>query len=78
MIAQPDGEAAEIVRTAGAGEWVAPEEPSELANVIVDWSSDAEKLSRYATAAAQAARTHSRDRLAAEMLEALGSCSSSK
>jgi len=78
MIVQPDGEAAEIVRTAGAGEWVAPEDPSELARAVVDWCADSEKLARYAAEAGRAAKAHSRDRLAQEMLEALRGCSASK
>ena len=78
MIVQPDGEAAELVRAAGAGEWVAPEDPSELARAIIDWCADSEKLARYASSAGRAAMAHSRDRLAQEMLEALRSCTASK
>jgi glycosyltransferase involved in cell wall biosynthesis len=68
MIVQPDGEAAEIVRASGAGDWVAPEDPSALANAVLEWSHDPVRLAAYAKRASEAARLHSRDRLAREML----------
>ena len=71
MIVQPDGEAAEIVRSAGAGEWVAPENPQMLAETVLVWYSDNKKLIEYAGNSSDAAQHHSRDRLAAEMLSVI-------
>ena len=71
MIVQPDGEAAEIVRAAGAGEWVAPEDPSALAAAIVDWHENPDKRQRLQEQSAAAAEPNSRDRLARQMLDLL-------
>ena len=71
MIVQPDGEAAEIVRAANAGEWIAPEDPVALANAVLEWQTDKARCRRYARNAATAAKEHSRDRLAREMHEVL-------
>ena len=71
MIVQPDGEAADIVRSADAGEWVRPNDPGALANAVLSWSRDADRVAAYARSAAGAAAEHSRDRLAAEMLEVI-------
>jgi colanic acid biosynthesis glycosyl transferase WcaI len=71
MIAQPEGEAVDLVTQAGAGEHVAPEDPDALAAAILDWYGDRKKRARFADAAQKAAHEHSRDRLAAEMLGVL-------
>jgi colanic acid biosynthesis glycosyl transferase WcaI len=71
LIVQPDGEAADIVRDAGAGEWVPPENPELLATIIVKWSSDEQLRSDYSSNSRKAAKDHSRDRLASEMLAVL-------
>lgn len=71
MIVQPDGEAADIVRAANAGEWVAPEDPVALANAVLEWQADKAKCRRYASNSAKAAREHSRERLARDMYEIL-------
>jgi len=68
MIVQPDGEAVSIVRDAGAGDWVPPENPEQLATAIIEWCSDKQKLFKYAKNSSDAAKDHSRDRLANEML----------
>lgn len=71
MIVQPDGEAAQIVRDAQAGEWVVPENPVALADAVIAWWQSPEKLADYRRNAASAAKSHSRDRLASEMLNVL-------
>jgi glycosyltransferase involved in cell wall biosynthesis len=71
MIVQPDGEAADLVRAAKAGEWVEPENPGALAAAVLAWKRDPEKLAEFRANAAIAAKSHSRDRLAREMLELL-------
>ena len=71
MIVQPDGEAADLVRTAGAGVWVPPEQPQALANAVREWHADHEQVVRYAENAEMAAGLHSRDRLAAQMADVL-------
>ena len=71
MIAQPEGEAVDLVTQAGAGEHVAPEDPDALAAAILNWYGDRKKRARFADAAQKAAHEHSRDRLAAEMLGVL-------
>jgi glycosyltransferase involved in cell wall biosynthesis len=71
MIVQPKGEAAELVQTAGAGEWIAPEDPAALAQAVLAWKNDPAKVLSYEKKAADAAQQHSRDRLAREMLEIL-------
>ena len=71
MIVQPDGEAAELVRSTRAGEWIKPEDPQALADAVLDWKADPGRLLSYAENAADAAQLHSRDRLAGEMLEIL-------
>ena len=71
LIVQPDGEAADIVRAAAAGEWIEPENPEALAHAVQKLSRDAPTMRTYAENSAAAAQHHSRDRLAVEMLAAL-------
>ena len=71
MIVQPKGEAAELVQSAGAGEWIEPEDPQALADAVLEWRGDPARALSYAENAADAAQLHSRDRLAGEMLEIL-------
>lgn len=71
MLVQPDGEAADLVRDAAAGEWIRPGDPQALADAVLRWRSDRQKTERYAQAAADAARSNSRDTHAAHMLRAL-------
>ena len=67
MIVQPDGEAAEIVRKAGAGNWVKPEDPSRLAATVFDWFRDYRSVAMYAENSHAAAKLNSRDRLASNI-----------
>lgn len=69
LIVQPEGEAADLVRDAGAGERVTPGDPVALSEALIRWSTDRSLVSRYAAASTNAAAAHSRDRLAKEMLE---------
>ena len=71
LIVQPDGEAADIVRAAAAGEWIDPENPEALAHAVQRLSRDGPTMRTYAENSAAAAQHHSRDRLAAEMLAAM-------
>ena len=71
MIVQPKGEASQLVVTAGAGEWVTPEDPDALAARVLEWKSDSSIVQTFADGAAAAAKQHSRDRLAGEMLQVL-------
>lgn len=71
MIVQPDGEAANLVREAGAGEWVPPEQPQALARVVREWHADPAQVAAYAKKSHAAAAQHSRARLAARMSEIL-------
>ncbi len=73
LIVAPEGEAATIVRDAGAGEWVPPESPDALANVIVEWLNDPARVSQYSAASAESAKDHSRDILASKMLDLIRS-----
>ncbi len=71
LVVQPQGEASELVVSAGAGEWVAPEDPDGLAAGVLRWKSDPATVQRFADGAAAAAGQHSRERLAGEMLQVL-------
>lgn len=71
MIVQPRGEAVDIVESHGAGEWVPPENPEALAGAVKKWADSPELVGKLSRAAIEAASHHSRDRLAAEMLEIL-------
>jgi glycosyltransferase involved in cell wall biosynthesis len=64
IIVQPDGEAADLVREAGAGEWIPPEQPQALARTVREWHADGERVKAYAKNSQVAAAQHSRDRLA--------------
>ncbi|MCO4813034.1 MAG: glycosyltransferase family 4 protein, partial [Gammaproteobacteria bacterium] len=71
MMVLPDGEAAGIVRDAGAGVWVPPEDPQALADSVIALQSAPQQFERYSTMAANAAKEHSRDELAKRMEEIL-------
>ena len=73
LFAGPDGEAAGIVRSSGAGVSVAPERPAELAAAIVRLADDRVGLRRMARASRAAAGEHGREKLALAMLDVLGS-----
>jgi glycosyltransferase involved in cell wall biosynthesis len=71
LIVQPQGEAADIVTAAGAGEWVRPEDPGALAASIARWHADPCLVAEYAKRAGISAARHSRSELAAAMLKIL-------
>lgn len=71
LLAMPDGEAAEILRDAGAGDWVAPGRPELLAQAVLRLADDAHRTRLLARASALAARRHSRDAQAQRMLAVL-------
>ena len=77
LIAAPRGEAANIVTDAGAGVWVAPEDPDMLASAVEGIAADQAELDRFGRNAREAARQHSRDRRASDMLAVLESVVSS-
>ena len=68
LLAQPEGEAAEIVRASGAGEAVQPERPRELAQAVRRLCDDDAYRTRLARASAAAARSYTRDKQAKRML----------
>jgi glycosyltransferase involved in cell wall biosynthesis len=72
MIVQPDGEAVDIIRDAGAGVWVPPEDPKLLAAAVLKWFSDEQLRSDFARGSHSAAKDNSRDRLASEMIAVIG------
>ena len=55
MMVLPDGEAAHIVREAGAGDWVPPENPRALVDKVVEWHADRALVERLGESAAAAA-----------------------
>lgn len=71
LLAQPEGEAAELVRAAGAGVRVAPGSPAVLAAACSVLCDDAPRRHALARASAAAAAGWSRDRQAAAMLRIL-------
>jgi colanic acid biosynthesis glycosyl transferase WcaI len=71
VISIPRGEAVDIVEDSGAGVWVAPEDPTALANALVGLVDEPGRLQSFAAASAAAAAKFSRDRLAGEMLQVL-------
>jgi glycosyltransferase involved in cell wall biosynthesis len=73
LLAQPDGEAGEIVRSTGAGLVVPPERPSELAAAVERLADDVSYRASLAAASAAAAASYSRDRQAERMLGVLQS-----
>lgn len=71
LIAQPDGEAVDLVRKASAGVWVTPGQPEALAEAVRDLYRRPESLAQFARNAGEAAGEHSRDRLAGDMAKIL-------
>lgn len=69
LVVQPNGEAADIVRAAGAGEWVTPEDPIALRHVLEKWLANPNLVDGFAEASAKAAKANSRDVQANKMLE---------
>ena len=74
LMSLPEGEATAIVRDAGCGVCVPPENPGAMAAAIEELSADREKRDRLAAAASAAAPSYSRDELAASMLSVLQRC----
>ncbi len=68
LLAQPEGEAAEIVRASGAGEAVRPERPRVLAQAVRRLCDDDAYRTRLARASAAAAQSYTRDKQAKRML----------
>ena len=68
LLAAPRGEAAEIVEGHGAGRWVAPEAPQELAAAVRALAEDGVARRALAAASLAAAPGHSREAQAREML----------
>jgi glycosyltransferase involved in cell wall biosynthesis len=68
LLAAPKGEAAEIIEGHGAGRWVAPEAPEELAAAVRALAEDGEACRSLAAASLAAAPAHSREVQAREML----------
>lgn len=73
LYAGPDGEASNIVRRAGAGPCVAPQDPVALALAIRALADDPAQRARHAANAAGAAPQYDRDALALRMLAILES-----
>lgn len=71
LLAMPDGEAAQIVRRAGAGLWVGAGDPRALARGVRDLAADPVRAARLAAASLAAAGTYSRDALSVRMLAVL-------
>lgn len=71
LLVQPEGEAAELVRAAGAGVWIPPGSSAGLAEACVALCDDPMGREALARAATAAAAGWSRDRQAAAMLEVL-------
>lgn len=73
LLVSPEGEASELMRSHGAGPWVAAAQPEELAETITALYSDGDLLRRYAASSLRAAPQHSREKQAQEMLKVLKS-----
>ena len=71
LIVQPNGEASNIVRDAGAGEWVQPGDPVALRDVILNWACDEQMVKQFGRASLDVSKSNSRDGLAAEMFVVL-------
>lgn len=71
LMSVPEGEATGIVRKAGCGMCVPPEDPVALAAAIEQLADDQDMYGRLAAAALSVASDYSRDTLAASMLEVL-------
>jgi glycosyltransferase involved in cell wall biosynthesis len=68
LLAAPEGEAAAIVRKAGAGIIMPAEQPNALAERVREMVASPESVTRLATKARAAAALYSRERQAREML----------
>jgi len=68
LLAAPKGEAGDIIEGHGAGRWVAPEAPEELAAAVRALAEDSEACRVLGAAALAAAPAHSREAQAREML----------
>jgi colanic acid biosynthesis glycosyl transferase WcaI len=71
LMSLPEGEATEIIRNAGCGVCVPPENPQAMANAIVKLADNPQQRHQLAVAARAAAPRYSREELAAEMLNIL-------
>jgi colanic acid biosynthesis glycosyl transferase WcaI len=71
LMSIPEGEATSIVRKTGSGVCVPPEDPSALADAVVQLADDKQELARLGRLARQAAGRYSRDALAEDMLRIL-------
>jgi colanic acid biosynthesis glycosyl transferase WcaI len=71
LMSLPEGEATSIVRSAGAGVCVPPEDPRAMADAVVRLADDKEELARLGSRARDAAGNFSRDTLADDMLRIL-------
>jgi colanic acid biosynthesis glycosyl transferase WcaI len=71
LLASPDGEAADIVRSTGCGVWVPAEDPVQLAEAVRRLANDAELSSSLAHASHAAASLYSREAHATQMIEVL-------
>lgn len=71
LLAGPDGEAADILRDTGCGQWVPAEEPGALARAVEQQATDPQLRAQLASASREAAGQYSRDTLAARLLEIL-------
>ena len=69
MVVLPRGEASDLVEQAGAGVHVIPGDARALADAVRDWYQNPELVKELSKAARAAAADHSRDRLAADMLD---------
>ncbi len=71
LIAMPDGEAVDMVRSTESGEWVRPEEPRALADTVLKWRDSPELVERFGRKSAETAERNNRDALANTMLDLL-------
>ncbi|WP_265468651.1 glycosyltransferase family 4 protein [Arenimonas daejeonensis] len=77
LMSLPEGEATEIVRRAGAGICVPPEDPELMAKAIAELADDPEEMSRLRSTTYASASQFSRDTLAAKMIEVLSGAAGS-
>ena len=78
LLAGPDGEAADIVRSTGCGLWVPPEDPTAQARAVRSLAESPAQREALAASSLASAHGYSRDALAAEMLECLDAARSSR
>ncbi|MDA0307004.1 MAG: glycosyltransferase family 4 protein [Proteobacteria bacterium] len=71
LLAAPDGEASKIIKAAGAGLCVPPEDPGALADAVVRLCDDNKERQLFAGKALAAAPSHSREAQADHMLRVL-------